>query len=116
MSRLALLTSLIAGINSLAIQPRADTLEWTALGDSYASGVGSTDYVDGRRCLRYNESYAVQLNNDQGLSTGDHIFNNVPCSGALSSEIADWQLLDEPKGSGPSWQYGMKTVHETERR
>lgn len=112
MFRLVLLSCLISGIYSLVINPRADQLEWTALGDSYASGVGSTDYVDGRRCLRYNEAYPVQLNNDSELSAGDHIFNNVPCSGALAAEIAEWQLLDEKKDTGPSWQYGTHTVHD----
>ncbi|ORY07526.1 SGNH hydrolase-type esterase domain-containing protein [Clohesyomyces aquaticus] len=106
MFRLILLSCLISGIHSLAIHPRADQLEWTSLGDSYASGVGSTDYVDGGRCLRYNESYPILVNKD--ISTGDHIFNHAPCSGALHNEIAEWQLLDEKKNSGPNWQYGPR--------
>lgn len=101
-----LLPYLISGITCLAIKPRADQLEWTAIGDSYASGVGSTDYVDGRRCLRYNETYPVQLNNDPELSDGEHIFNNVACSGATGEDIKNWQLLDEKQGSGPNWQFG----------
>ena len=47
------------------------------------------------------------------LSTGDHIFNNVPCSGALAGQIAEWQLLDEKKDTGPNWQYGTRIGHDS---
>jgi hypothetical protein len=47
----AILLSLIVLIQ--AFQPRDLSFEWTAIGDSYASGVGSTNYVEGLRCLRY---------------------------------------------------------------
>lgn len=34
------------------LQTRAPDFEWTAWGDSYASAVGTGNYVNGRRCLR----------------------------------------------------------------
>lgn len=116
MYRLIFLSSLISGINSLVlnrdvevINRRADPLEWTALGDSYASGVGSINYVEGRRCLRYDEAYPVKLNGVSDLAEGDHIFNNCVCSGAVSGDIAEWQLLDERKSTGPNVQFGTES-------
>lgn len=88
-------------------------LEWTALGDSYASGVGSSDYVDGQRCLRYDESYPIIVNwnpeyppDVEVLPPGYHKLNNVVCSGAEAQDIIDWQLLDEPTSGQPNWQFG----------
>ena len=46
----------IAWLTFLAIR-EDNKFEWTALGDSFASGVGSTNYIDGRRCLRYDQGY-----------------------------------------------------------
>jgi len=51
---LALLQGALARPNHLLTTRGDKKFEWTALGDSYASGVGSTNYVDGRRCLRYD--------------------------------------------------------------
>ncbi|KAI9794422.1 MAG: hypothetical protein M1816_005492 [Peltula sp. TS41687] len=79
--------------------------EWTALGDSYASGVGSTNYVDGRRCLRYDQAYPVLLNEDKELADGEHIFNNVVCSGAHYNDVEDYQFYDEDKTNQPNWQF-----------
>ena len=79
--------------------------EWTALGDSYASGVGSGAYVNGRRCLRYDQAYPVVLNADPNLSPSNHIFNNVVCSGASTQEVEDYQLYETDMGGQPSWQY-----------
>ena len=43
------------------LQERAPSFEWTAWGDSYASGVGTGNYIDGRRCLRYEEAYLAEV-------------------------------------------------------
>lgn len=66
---LALLPCSIASPHLLTT--RGDNkFEWTALGDSYASGVGSTEYVDGRRCLRYDQAWPVLLNGDDNSERG----------------------------------------------
>lgn len=97
---------------SSLITSRADKkFEWTALGDSYASGVGSTDLVDGRRCLRYNQAYPVLLNRDSSLAKEDHIFNNAACSGAHYDDIENYQFYDTDKTSEPSWQYSMNSSY-----
>jgi len=90
------------------------TLEWTALGDSYATGVGTTNYVDGTRCLRYDEAYPIIINinpeyapgGDAVLPPGLYQFNNVACSGAETKDIIKWQLLDKPTYHEPNPTYG----------
>ena len=97
------------------IVPRDDPqFEWTALGDSYASGVGSTGYVDGRRCLRYDQAYPVLLNGDAGLAEGEHIFNNVVCSGAHSEDVELYQFYDEDTTNQPSYLYCMRSLNPVE--
>lgn len=74
------------------------------LGDSYAAGVGFSTYVDGQRCLRYDEACPVIVNFNpeypsgeiEVLAPGNHKLNNVVCSGAEAQDILDWQLLHEP--------------------
>ena len=92
---------------------------WTALGDSYASGVGSGTYTGGRRCLRYDQAYPVQMqgNNDLGLGTTPEekrLFQNVVCSGAEVEDIESWQLLDDDTSSQPSYQYGKFLTNSLE--
>lgn len=90
----------------------APGIEWTALGDSYASGVGTTDYQEGRRCLRYDESYPQQIINNPAYGTepafppGPKRVNYVVCSGAEAEDIIKYQLLDKETSDYPSIQYG----------
>ncbi|KAK8094860.1 esterase [Apiospora hydei] len=86
-----------------------DKFEWTALGDSYSSGVGADTYTpNSYRCLRYDHAYPVLMNSDGRLPKGDHKFNNVVCSGANSMEIEDYQLYDEDTFAEPNFQYGNR--------
>lgn len=108
---LSILQSAIASPTSLV--PRENqNFEWTALGDSYASGVGSTTYKDGGRCLRYDQAYPVQLNGDEKLNnTKNHVFHNVACAGAHASDIEDYQFYDEDQRRKPNWEYGTWSLH-----
>jgi hypothetical protein len=84
-----------------------DNFEWTALGDSYASGVGGGEYVsDSYRCLRYDNGYPVQINGDSRLPSGDHKFNNVVCSGSNSTEVNLYQFFDKDTSGVPTSDYG----------
>lgn len=109
----------VSPVDSLLVGGDMKSLEWTALGDSYAAGVGSGDYVDGRRCLRFSEAYPVIMNNNpdwtkpggpSALLEGTHKLNNVVCSGAEIQDIIDYQLLDEPASTAPNFQYGKLTL------
>ncbi|KAK6844306.1 hypothetical protein PG995_014416 [Apiospora arundinis] len=86
-----------------------DKFEWTALGDSYSSGVGAGTYTPTcYRCLRYDQAYPVLMNGDGRLPKGDHQFNNVVCSGSNTKEVEDYQFYDEDTSGKPSWQYGTR--------
>ncbi len=91
----------------LLVNRASDTFEWTSLGDSYASGVGSLNYVDGRRCLRYDQAYPVLLNSERDLADGDQIFNNVACSGATYDDSEKYQFYDEDTTDQPNWQFSI---------
>ena len=90
------------------IQERAPSFEWTAWGDSYASGVGAGNYVNGRRCLRYEEAYPALIQDDpNGLLPGSGgKLNNVVCSGAEVAQIEDYQFYTSDQFFGrPNAQY-----------
>ncbi|KAI9674953.1 MAG: hypothetical protein M1817_001359 [Caeruleum heppii] len=104
---LFLVSGALAFPTLLAVR-EGDKFEWTAMGDSYASGVGSTNYVDGRRCLRYDQAYPVLLNGDSNLASDDYIFNNVVCSGAHYSDVEQYQFYDEDTTNQPNWQFSPR--------
>ncbi|OQO14037.1 hypothetical protein B0A48_00913 [Cryoendolithus antarcticus] len=96
-------------IDSIKTLLQRDVFEWTALGDSYSSGVGSGDYVsDSYRCLRYDKAYPVLISQDARLPSGDHLFNNVVCSGADTAAVEAYQFYDKDTSGQPNWQYGTR--------
>ena len=102
---LVLLPGALALPSFLATRGDDSKFEWTALGDSYASGVGTVNYVDGRRCLRYDQAWPVLLNGDKTLAEGNHIFNNVVCSGSHYSDVEAYQLYDDDQYNQPNRQF-----------
>lgn len=89
------------------LQERAPSFEWTAWGDSYASGVGAGNYIDGRRCLRYDGAYPVRIQDDQLhiLPGSGGKLKNVVCSGAKAAEVEEFQFYTTDQGSHPNWQF-----------
>jgi len=90
------------------LQERTPSFEWTAWGDSYASGPGSGDYIDGRRCLRYKEAYPLWIQDDPNnlLPGSGGKLNNVVCSGAKAEEVEEFQFYTTDQTSGqPNWQF-----------
>ena len=70
--------------------------EWTAMGDSYAVGIGAGSqlkFLD--LCYRFNQSYGEQLQY-LGLDPTPSTFTYVACSGNTFQEIIDNQLRDTP--------------------
>ena len=102
-----LLPGALARPSFLSTREDSKKFEWTALGDSYASGVGTVAYVDGRRCLRYDQAWPVLLNGDKKLAEGDHIFNNVVCSGSHYSDVVAYQLYDEDQYNQPNREFSI---------
>ena len=83
--------------------------EWTAMGDSYASGVGAGPQPadDTNRCFRFPNAYPRVIQ-ESGLDPKPDTFNNVACSGNTFDQIKDKELLDKPQDDGkngrrPAW-------------
>jgi lysophospholipase L1-like esterase len=65
------------------------TLQYVALGDSYAAGIGAPPYVssfDG--CLQSNKGYPELLDSEKRI----HLQVNATCAGATTSTVAGTQL------------------------
>ena len=81
--------------------------EWTAMGDSYASGIGAGDLPptpDPDRCFRCNNAYPKLIQSGPGsLSPNPEKLNFVACSGAKFSEIVDYQLNTRDRPGRPAW-------------
>lgn len=86
--------------------PNAIT-EWTAMGDSYASGIGAGDLPQGPdpdKCFRCRNAYPEVMQSGQGsLRPNPDIFNFVACSGATFPEILRYQLSNHDRPGRPSW-------------
>jgi lysophospholipase L1-like esterase len=96
------------GPNELGRRADGQIPEWTAMGDSYASGVGAGPQPadDTNRCFRFPNAYPVVL--QAGLKPVPSKFNNVACSGNTFKQIREKELLDEPEDDGnngrrPAW-------------
>jgi lysophospholipase L1-like esterase len=110
---IAISSSVSAGASLTQPYPKLiarDTFEWTALGDSYASGVGAGTPDELRRCFRYSDAYprAIQAGNNILPDFGSRILNNVACSGAstgdiLAHQFADLDTTDTMYGSRPKF-------------
>ena len=78
--------------------------EWTAMGDSYAAGVGAGTGLPFFRfdtCYRYDGAYPYVLN--QNLQPPAETFNFVACSGETFPKIIQNQLIDQASYTRPAW-------------
>lgn len=72
--------------------------KYTAIGDSYSSGIGAGQYIDpamseGWKCSRFTEAYPQQLH--KGLNDPDkRTFNFKSCAGATAEQIRE-QHVDQ---------------------
>jgi lysophospholipase L1-like esterase len=67
------------------------TLQYVALGDSYAAGIGAPPYVRSSfsdDCLQSNKGYPELLDSEKHI----HLQVNATCPGATTSAVADTQL------------------------
>lgn len=66
--------------------------EWAAVGDSFASGIGS-GVRTGWWCSRYDGAYGNLINNDKSLGNDpDRKFHNLPCLGHTISQVLEKQI------------------------
>src|SRR6266516_5162355 len=63
--------------------------EWTALGDSFASGIGAGKRIPGSAdCERWDQAYPKQLND----SVLGQLFNNIACSWSDTNAVLNNQI------------------------
>jgi lysophospholipase L1-like esterase len=69
------------------------TLQYVALGDSYAAGVGAGSY-DGTKCMRSSKGYPALLDSEKHIN----LQVNATCAGATTSAVASTQLSELTPG------------------
>lgn len=69
------------------------TLQYVALGDSYAAGQGTGSYLNS--CLQSDEGYPALLDSRKHL----HLRANTSCSGATTFDVVESQLSPLNKGT-----------------
>lgn len=81
--------------------------EWTAMGDSYASGIGAGSQTaqSSNLCYRFDQSYPMIMQaGPSSFQPNPEKFNFVACSGQTFQQILDDQFLDQPSILGrPAW-------------
>ncbi len=87
-------------------------VQWTTIGDSYATGVGVGNSLAWNRCVRFSDAYPLLMNKDDRMPGGDpdRKLWNCACSGATSQDILDWQFLDNPI-LWPNFPYGPREIY-----
>jgi lysophospholipase L1-like esterase len=79
----------VATTLTMVVPAFAAGANYAALGDSYASGVGTDDYIsDGTSCDRSDEGYAGLWASAHGAAS----FDLAACSGATTSDVTSGQL------------------------
>ena len=103
-SRLSHALAIVASDSSLVSN---GVTEWTAMGDSYASGIGAgalPQDPDPDNCFRCGNSYPRIMQSGPGsLQPNPGRFNFVACSGAKFDEIGTYQLLNRAFPGRPAW-------------
>ena len=91
-ARLVTMLIALAGFVTVGALPAAagnsDTVQYVALGDSYAAGQGGGDYLND--CLESPNGYPYLLDSKMGID----LRANVACTGASTSEVISTQLSE----------------------
>ena len=84
-------------------RPDLNIQEWTAMGDSYAAGIGAGSSISrfDYTCFRFNGAYPSVMNTD--IAPQRPVFNNVACSGEKFPQIISDQFLDTATLLRPAW-------------
>ena len=83
---IALAGFVMAGTLPAAAQSNSGTVQYVALGDSYAAGQGGGDYIND--CLESPNGYPYLLDHRRRIDLRD----NVACTGATTTTVAGTQL------------------------
>jgi lysophospholipase L1-like esterase len=95
LSGLASLVIALAGFVSVGALPaaaNASTIQYVALGDSYAAGTAAGSFPD---CQHGDDGYPALLDSEERI----HLRANEACSGATTDEVTDSQLSALNRGT-----------------
>ena len=87
----------LAGFCTVGALPAAAdsaTVQYVALGDSYAAGQGAAPYLN-EDCLQSAQGYPELLDSQEGI----HLRANKACSGATTDDVTDSQLSALNRGT-----------------
>jgi lysophospholipase L1-like esterase len=96
LSGLVSLVIALAGFVTVGVLPAAaqpSTVQYVALGDSYAAGQGASPYLND--CLQSPQGYPELLDSEKRI----HLRANEACTGATTSEVATTQLAALNRGT-----------------
>jgi lysophospholipase L1-like esterase len=96
LSGLVAVVAALAGFCTVGALPAAainGTIQYVALGDSYAAGQGAGPYLNS--CLQSNEGYPALLDSEKRI----HLRANESCTGAKTSDVVDTQLSALNRGT-----------------
>jgi lysophospholipase L1-like esterase len=86
----------LVGFVTVGVLPavaNSGTVQYVALGDSYAAGQGASSYLNS--CLQSPKGYPELLDSEKRI----HLRANATCSGATTSDVADTQLSPLNRGT-----------------
>jgi lysophospholipase L1-like esterase len=96
LSGLVSLVIVLAGFVTVGVLPAAahpGTVQYVALGDSYAAGQGASPYLND--CLQSPQGYPELIDSKKRI----HLRANEACTGATTSEVANTQLAALNRGT-----------------
>jgi lysophospholipase L1-like esterase len=82
-----------AVVGALPAAAHGSTIQYVALGDSYAAGQGAGPYLNS--CLQSNKGYPALLDSEKRI----HLRANESCTGAKTSDVVDTQLSALNRGT-----------------
>jgi lysophospholipase L1-like esterase len=80
-------------VGALPAAANSATIQYVALGDSYAAGQGAPPYLN--ECLQSDQGYPALLDSEQRI----HLRANEACTGATTDDVTDSQLAALNRGT-----------------
>src|SRR5215213_4843527 len=90
---IAVVALVMVGAVPAVAESNSRTVQYVALGDSYAAGQGGGDYLN--NCLESPNGYPYLLDAEKRI----HLRTNVACTGASTEEVAETQLSALNRGT-----------------
>ena len=91
----ALVGLVIVGASPAVAESKSGTIQYVALGDSYAAGQGGSELYLDQSCLESSSGYPYLLDAQKRI----HLQTNAACTGATTSDVISEQLSALNRGT-----------------